>query len=1230
MAQVSRLSTNTPKGVNTIKGDYYLDHKNYTIALNNYTKSLNRNPKDIHAILGMAEAYHKLGKDDLAGNWYSKAFSINPEIQEEYILKYISILNKSEKYDELRHWIMIYNDRVRKKYLSNGTHDRYKDSTLLLLHDLQTINSPKSDLSPLLYNDKLIFSSNRAVSGDGNYNLYTSGLNPNGRYEESTPFHEIINSGANEGPMAIAQKSGKLFFTRTSQSKSDNKPLMEMFYCDLPADRSDQVKINKLTFKKFNYDIGHPAVNSEGTLLFFTANNPKHARGFELYRSEYIDKKWSDPKALGAHINTHGDEMYPTLYNDSILYFASNGHGGLGGFDIYKVNLLAKHLRIEHLNSPINSPSDDFGLIINSNGHEGYFTSNRPGGSGGDDLYRFYVLPVKTKVVENMPKPEELSIYTSKGDEIKLSGNNNENLVFEFIPGRRYSLLMDYDNYKTGTSKTNSGKTDLPKRNTYAFHIQKSDGVVYEDKKRSTRVQDVHINPGDLVTFQLIPNMSLDYEADDSRIRFNKAEAAIHSNDTIVFSYVAEGDSKIPDAADASPIADLNAANKNDLSRDDKVEADTVSSTPILAKNTQPDNKTHDTNAGKVVETIQPDKLKDKSEANLVSTSVTSDVIASQNKEPIEQSQAVSNEKNIDVNTANGNALEAVQQNKKELNDPIAADSLTSTERIVAKENIPSTVLEKNSLNTVKQADDTSMKKGDPFSDPVNKNNAVAKNKQAGDSSHIISRDAIALQNKETTEQSQSVSKDKNVDLNAASENALEAAQQNTLSPANEHPARDAGESNDFRYRVQIAASRSELRDTQLKKIYSGSKEIRSFNEEGYYKYYIEETPSYPDAKRVLKESNVDNAFIAAYKGSIKWKLSEAIAFQKKEFMQQPQPDSEDKNVDPVTVNGQAMETANKLTDTPNATTLEADATKTNASRKDSDNPVTENSLIGSDKTAGQKENISDNKLEKNPVITTQQADNSITTGYQPADSLNKNNDVAEKDRVMHPSQSLTGENNDFQYRVQIAASKSLLSDAQLKKIYSDTRKIRFFKEDGYYKYYIQETPNYYIAKQSLKESNIDNAFISAYKGETKWHLQDAVALQYKVPPRSELAKTDSVVKIVTVNFELDKFVLSPTEKLHLREYVIDQLKANNSYHAVVNGYTDIRGSEEYNFGLSQERAFFVEQLIISEGINSERVTTQYFGESQLLKYCPENKNCDESVHKANRRAEILLLMSKK
>ena len=223
-----------------------------------------------------------------------------------------------------------------------------------------------------------------------------------------------------------------------------------------------------------------------------------------------------------------------------------------------------------------------------------------------------------------------------------------------------------------------------------------------------------------------------------------------------------------------------------------------------------------------------------------------------------------------------------------------------------------------------------------------------------------------------------------------------------------------------------------------------------------------------------------------------------------------------------------------------------------------------------------------------------------------------------------------TEEIEGFQYRVQIAASKAKLNETDIKNIYSGDQEPKYFEEDGYSKYYIAAKSNYFAAKQILNDCGVENAFIVAYKGGVKRVLIDAITAQYRERmARDGFDVKDTILKILTVNFQFDEFTLPPDEKSHLQEFVVDPLKSQDNQYAIVTGHTDVRGSDTYNFGLSEERALSVRKMIIDEGISPEKVKTFYFGESQLTKYCDEHENCDETVHQANRRVEILLLSTK-
>ena len=142
--------------------------------------------------------------------------------------------------------------------------------------------------------------------------------------------------------------------------------------------------------------MGHPSLTKDGKTLYFASDKPGGYGGVDLYVSNReIGGTWGTPVNLGPKINTSGDDMFPYIADDGTLYFASNGHTGLGGLDVYSTtsiktgNKLTTWTEPENLGYPINTNSDDFGYIINKDNKNGYFVSNRAGGKGDDDIYSF-------------------------------------------------------------------------------------------------------------------------------------------------------------------------------------------------------------------------------------------------------------------------------------------------------------------------------------------------------------------------------------------------------------------------------------------------------------------------------------------------------------------------------------------------------------------------------------------------------------------------------------------------------------------------------------------------------------------------------------------------------------------------------------------------------------------------------------------------------------------------
>jgi outer membrane protein OmpA-like peptidoglycan-associated protein len=850
----------------------------------------------------------------------------------------------------------------------------------------------------------------------------------------------------------------------------------------------------------------------------------------------------------------------------------------------------------------------------------------------------------------------------------------------------------------------------LTKMNVYTFDIQKSSESVYDQKNKSKPVQDIHINPGDLVTFQLIPNKVQDVEADVSKIQFQKAEAIVADGQSIMFSYVADGDSGIPDG-NVSPMAGVG-------------KVDTVSKAPLIAakaQTTKSDQAAPNSSVSALAASpaIQKTTPSDTAKAHVadVNRKTPSDALpntAPQKNTADEKKSANSVAENTAapamLTTAAVVSSQSATPKAKDANLTIATDNVVQTQQQKLSES--SAVESGNKVSTPAEANEGMLTANTDEKNPTSSKNAEDK---TSSNPPITTKENVVANTAETSP------KDKVTSAEATTTRVM--TNQNNVvqaTPLVSDKPTSRSNATGIQYRVQIAASKSKLDDDQLKKIYQGTSDIRSFSEEGYHKYYIEQTPSYPTAKRKLNESGVTQAFIAAYQGDQKLNLLEAIALQKKSETSSSIGEPEIKNSTTEQLNvvnalpksstevlaeksnqvqpdgGKEMQVAviqaSKNAPASDLKTPEADLKNklpvvsdvTNEPAKDASvhaaevqqekiAPITtegkekqvfavdqssqnttssmpapdakqyiaeENknaaSNIGTEKSASvvntQPGNPKKIITEKIVTDTTKVSKDQIAVAIPSVPKTSSNVTQPEvKTQDLNKSSRVINERDDIMYRVQIAASEAPLSNASLKKIYHGEKEIHSFKEDGKYKYNIIETPNYFVAHQVLAETKVDQAFVSAYKNDVKIPLEDAINAQYKVPVTKEnLAEIDSVVKVATVNFELDKFELQPDQLERLRNTVINELKSNPSYRAIVNGYTDIRGSEAYNFGLSQERALFVDQRIVAEGIDTGRVTTRYFGESQLAKYCPEHEACDESIHQANRRVEILLIVNKK
>ena len=286
------------------------------------------------------------------------------------------------------------------------------------IQNVREINSPSVDYSPAYYGNGLVFVSSRNKGGFVNtstretyYELFHAPFGANGQPVKPRPFSLEINSALHEGPVTFDRAENTMYFTRSNQQsgvpKPDQSGMVRLKIYTAFRGLYDWERVEELPFNSDEYSCMHPSLSADGSKLFFVSNMPGGYGGMDIYMVIKINNQWSAPINLGPEINTPQQEGFPFFHESGTLFFSSNGHKGMGGMDIFSIDLSGSRWgELANLGTPLNSIADDFGFIMDDSGKKGYFSSNRKGGLGKDDLYSFEAI----KGLPGIKGPEIMTI----------------------------------------------------------------------------------------------------------------------------------------------------------------------------------------------------------------------------------------------------------------------------------------------------------------------------------------------------------------------------------------------------------------------------------------------------------------------------------------------------------------------------------------------------------------------------------------------------------------------------------------------------------------------------------------------------------------------------------------------------------------------------------------------------------------------------------------------------
>lgn len=396
----------------TASADKKYDNFAYIRAVSTYEKIANKGYKSEDMFQKLGNSYYFNGEFDKAAKWYGELFTMNPNQESEYFFRYAQSLKAIGQAEKANQMLETFNQKegndIRGNLFKNNKDYLEKIKANSGRYEIEDsgINSKYSDYGSSFYGKKLVFSSARDTGGLGQRkhtwtnqhftNLYSSDLDEEMIPGKVNKFSNKINSKFNESTPVFTKDGKTMYFTRNNYlkgKKGKNKKeitLVKIYKASFENGNWD--KVSELPFNSDSYSTAHPTLSSDEETMYFVSDMSGTKGQSDIFKVKInAGGGFGKPENLGNEINTEGRETFPHITDENELYFASDGHPGLGGLDVFvaKIESDGSVGEIQNVGDGVNSPKDDFAYLIDMTTGRGFFTSNRDGGKGFDDIYKF-------------------------------------------------------------------------------------------------------------------------------------------------------------------------------------------------------------------------------------------------------------------------------------------------------------------------------------------------------------------------------------------------------------------------------------------------------------------------------------------------------------------------------------------------------------------------------------------------------------------------------------------------------------------------------------------------------------------------------------------------------------------------------------------------------------------------------------------------------------------------
>ncbi len=568
-------------------GDRKYDSYAYIDAIKTYEKVAAKGYKSEDLFAKLGNAYYFNSDFENAAKWYKELFAMNTAVEPEYYYRYAQSLKAAGETAQADRFLEEFKTKSqndsRARLLAENVHymDQIKANSGRYKIEDAGINSKYSDYGSFVHHNKIYFASARDTgnfikrrhtwTGECFTNLYSADLDPEtGSASKAKKFRSAVNTRFHEASPVFTTDGKTVYFTRNNYSggkrgRDENKTTLIKIYRAELGKNGKWTNITELPFNSDNYSTAHPALSPDEKTLYFASDRPGSLGESDLYKVS-IDPNggFGTPENLGNGINTEGKETYPFVNSDNEIYFASDGHPGLGGLDVFTANMdnSGNISHIQNVGADVNSVKDDFAYSIDPQTRRGFFTSNRDGGQGSDDIYKF----LETRRLKCLQELE--GIITDAVSAVVLADTKVTLLDSDLSPvnavvsdasghysfsvdcGKRYCVRAEKPEYSTKevivVIGTESGKTTLPIqleksicKVTVGDDLGKCFGIkmIYFDLDKSTIRSEAALDLEKILdVLNTHPTMKLDIRSHtDSRAsrQYNEALSARRAESTL-------------------------------------------------------------------------------------------------------------------------------------------------------------------------------------------------------------------------------------------------------------------------------------------------------------------------------------------------------------------------------------------------------------------------------------------------------------------------------------------------------------------------------------------------------------------------------------------------------------------------------------------------------------------------------------------------------------------------